>query len=261
MRRLLPLAFLLAPSLAAAQIAEVPQAPELDAQRYRPTMDSRKTLWTESAGVNQRDFVGVGRLFFHYANAPLVWVDPTDDTNVVKIVSDALALDVVGAVSYNRFRLGVDFASIEDPALKTPYAVRVPGAVDVEPPIHRAVQLPVRAVRRHPTRVRVRLPRPAAFPRLRFVSVPLERGVPVLADLAQGSRDALVPFKWVFPSVVVDCPRRTRRVAAACRPRSHDRRSVRWIACDVYRADRRRRGRFARTSSGSGRCRGYPIDI
>lgn len=98
-----------APAL--AQVSELPEPPELDAQRFRPTMDSRKTLWTESSGFHANELIGSGRLWLHYANSPLVWVDPVPDNEddaVHRIVSDALGLNVVGSAAIHRFRLGVD---------------------------------------------------------------------------------------------------------------------------------------------------------
>lgn len=94
-----------------AQVSELPEPPELDAQRFRPTMDSRKTIWTESSGFHAENLMGSGRLWMHYTNSPLVWVDPAPEAGadpVQRIVSDALGLNVVGSAALHRFRLGVD---------------------------------------------------------------------------------------------------------------------------------------------------------
>lgn len=106
-RKFFVVAALLASTSAVAQVSEPPAPPELDAQRYHPTFDSRKTLWTETSGFNSRELAGSGRLFLNYANDPLVWEDPVTEEDLA-YVSDVLTLNVLGSVAYNRFRFGVD---------------------------------------------------------------------------------------------------------------------------------------------------------
>ncbi|NCG19733.1 MAG: OmpA family protein [Rhodobacterales bacterium] len=90
-----------------APAAYAQQAPEINSQLYRPVMDSRQTLWADSSGIITPEITGNGRLFLNYANRPLVFTS-AGSTDTISIVSDALALNVLGMASYGRVRLGID---------------------------------------------------------------------------------------------------------------------------------------------------------
>src|SRR5687768_1452158 len=92
--------------LVSAAFAQDPATPDLNSQLYRPPVDARATLWTESAGGVVDGFVPEPALAVHYVNRPLVYV--RDDGEVFALVSDVLQLDAILATAYDRFRLALD---------------------------------------------------------------------------------------------------------------------------------------------------------
>ena len=96
---------LLLTQVALAQTA--PQQPELNAQNYRPPVDSEMTMWTNDASLKSDGTFGA-RLWGQYVGRPLVyrWSDETLEPEA--LVSDLLQLDAIGSVTWYRVRLGVD---------------------------------------------------------------------------------------------------------------------------------------------------------
>ena len=80
-------------------------SPALNAQNYRPPVDSRQTLWTDDASLGPNGYFQ-GRFFLHYANDPLVY--HYEDGSETKLLSDVLQADAVGAITLSRLRLAVD---------------------------------------------------------------------------------------------------------------------------------------------------------
>ena len=91
-----------------AQAQQVP-APDLNAQSYRPPVDAQHTLWTDDATLGPSGYLQ-SRLFFNYANDPLVY--QYTDGEEVRLLSDVLQADVIGAVSISRLRLALDIPLI-----------------------------------------------------------------------------------------------------------------------------------------------------
>ena len=98
--------WLLAIGAALAQNQNLPVAPDINSQLYRPTMDSRMTLWTEESG-SIGDPHPNARLFMSYVNDPLVFI-PQGSDEPIAIVSDALQADLLAMYSVDRFRFGID---------------------------------------------------------------------------------------------------------------------------------------------------------
>jgi outer membrane protein OmpA-like peptidoglycan-associated protein len=96
--------WILATTLGLAQ--NQPLAPDINSQLYKPTMDSRMTLWTEDSGEID-DAHGDARVMLSYVNDPLVFI-PQGSQDSVAIVSDALQANVLGMYHIDRFRLGID---------------------------------------------------------------------------------------------------------------------------------------------------------
>jgi len=80
-------------------------SPQLNAQNYRPSVDSRQTLWTDDASLGPSGYYQ-GRFFLHYANDPLVYL--YEDGTETKLLSDVLQADAIGAITLSRLRLAVD---------------------------------------------------------------------------------------------------------------------------------------------------------
>ncbi len=93
-------------ALGSALAQNLPVVPDINSQLYRPTMDSRMTLWTEDTG-SIGDPHGNARVFLSYVNDPLIFI-PQGSDDPVAIVSDALQANVLGMYSVDRFRLGID---------------------------------------------------------------------------------------------------------------------------------------------------------
>jgi outer membrane protein OmpA-like peptidoglycan-associated protein len=96
--------------LATAVAQQTPTVPEaVNAQSYRPPMDSERTLWADDAGHVLDGGQFKARMFLSYVNRPLVWYPEGDRTREpTPLVSDALQLNALAMYQYDRFRLGVD---------------------------------------------------------------------------------------------------------------------------------------------------------
>ena len=79
-------------------------APDLDAQLFKPSIDSETTLWTDDSAVSD-DLGGSARILTGWANDPLVYVDETGATQ--ELVGNLFVMDLLGALSYKGVRLGV----------------------------------------------------------------------------------------------------------------------------------------------------------
>jgi len=79
-------------------------SPDLNAQYFRPSLDSTRTFWVDESQVAEQLFAP--KLLLHYTNRPLVYApDVGDDIPIVGGVAQA---DLMMSASYDRFRLGVD---------------------------------------------------------------------------------------------------------------------------------------------------------
>ncbi len=80
------------------------QAPTVDAQNYRPTLDGRALLWTDDAAVGAGAGVGFS---LGYARNPLKYeIVETGETG--SAVGDLLQLDLLGTYSWRFLRAGLD---------------------------------------------------------------------------------------------------------------------------------------------------------
>jgi OOP family OmpA-OmpF porin len=101
---LLPLGALLC-GAALAQAVSGGELPAIDAQLFRPSVDASTLLGTDDSHVGD-DLEARGRLLMQWAHQPLVYYP--DNGEPVDLVGDLYQLDVLGAVSWKRVRLGVD---------------------------------------------------------------------------------------------------------------------------------------------------------
>jgi outer membrane protein OmpA-like peptidoglycan-associated protein len=92
-------------SAALAQDVAGGDVPSIDAQLFRPSVDASTLLGTDDSYVSD-ELVGTGRLLMQWAHQPLVYYP--SDGEPVDLVGDLVQLDVLGAFSYKRLRLGVD---------------------------------------------------------------------------------------------------------------------------------------------------------
>ena len=100
------LAFGLGSPAALAQDAAQPPVPELNAQLYRIPIDAERTLWTDDSGMAPDHHVRA-KLGFIYARDPLVYrYDGSNEE--VRLLSDVLQADLIGAWSFRRVRVGLD---------------------------------------------------------------------------------------------------------------------------------------------------------
>ena len=93
---------LLAPFAAAQSVNG--EIPAINAQNFRPSIDSTRTLWVDDASVQDRTYMG--RLLFHYVANPFVY--EYDDGERVELVSDVLQADLTGGIRVWRVRFGAD---------------------------------------------------------------------------------------------------------------------------------------------------------
>ena len=94
------LMFVLA-AVAAAQDADVPR---LNAQVFRPSIDSERTIWSDDARALP-DGTGQARAWLQYANGLFVDNDPTVPD---RFVSDVLQMDLAGGYTWNFLRVGAN---------------------------------------------------------------------------------------------------------------------------------------------------------
>ena len=81
--------------------------PEVDAQLFRQSVDSERMLWVDDSGVARRGVTAYGRASGNLIEAPLSLFEPTEDGwERLDIVTRAVELDLIGAVSWRRVRVG-----------------------------------------------------------------------------------------------------------------------------------------------------------
>jgi outer membrane protein OmpA-like peptidoglycan-associated protein len=103
--RILGLWFLgVVPSAFAADPASSPAVPPINAQAFRPSLDSPGMVWVDDAALPDGRFGA--RAMLHYTLNPLVY--RYDDGEVVKLVSDVVQADVAAGLKVWRLRVGVD---------------------------------------------------------------------------------------------------------------------------------------------------------
>lgn len=79
--------------------------PAINGQIFRPALDSTGLLWTSETQVAREDPL-TGRFLMSYVNDPVVYIDGADRRT--ELVSSIWQLDLIGAWSYKRLRIGVD---------------------------------------------------------------------------------------------------------------------------------------------------------
>jgi hypothetical protein len=89
--------------LGAALAQEPPEVPELNAQLFRPSLDSRATLWTDDAG-EARHLAWQGRGALHWVDDPLVL--RSADGQELRVLGSALELDLMGGITLRGARVG-----------------------------------------------------------------------------------------------------------------------------------------------------------
>ncbi len=92
---------LLAVAVALGQVP--PEVPELNAQLFRPSIDSRATIATDDAGAAHHLAYG-GRAAFHWVDDPLVLTSA--DGQQLELLSSAAQLDLMGGITLRGVRLG-----------------------------------------------------------------------------------------------------------------------------------------------------------
>lgn len=90
--------------LALTVTAALAQDVRFDGQVFRPSSDSVRTIWTEDTHTAP-DGYATARAYLQYANSPVRWRGADGETD--RLVSDLLAIDVLGAVRWRTVRLGV----------------------------------------------------------------------------------------------------------------------------------------------------------
>ena len=98
---------LAAPAAAQAQDIPIDEAPDLNSQLFRHSVDSEKTLWTDDSGYIADEVTGSVRLATNYVKDPFV-VRWDEGSEQAKLVDNAWQLDLLGAIHYDRFRLGIN---------------------------------------------------------------------------------------------------------------------------------------------------------
>lgn len=91
--------------LAQAQTVVAGDVPALNAQLFRPSIDSGRLLWTDESQAGPDNYLS-GRFALHYANDPLVYI--TRKGERVELVSGIYQLDLMAAYTRGPVRLGVD---------------------------------------------------------------------------------------------------------------------------------------------------------
>ena len=80
--------------------------PEFDAQNVRPSIDAKRTLLTDDAGISPSGSV-MGKLVFSHANNLLTFTRNRDQKEL-SILKDLVMADLIFGYSVSRFRIGVD---------------------------------------------------------------------------------------------------------------------------------------------------------
>jgi outer membrane protein OmpA-like peptidoglycan-associated protein len=100
------MALLLVLAAVGSRRAHAQEVPNLDVQNWRMPVDSEMTLYADDAGV-AGEWTPTGRFIMGYMNGP-IGVVTLEDGSRATILRDALAANLVGGISYDRFRLGAD---------------------------------------------------------------------------------------------------------------------------------------------------------
>ncbi len=79
-------------------------APDINAQYFRPALDSTRTFWVDESTVAEQLFAP--KLLLSYTDKPLVYTFDTGEQ--VPLVGGVAQADLMLSFSYDRFRLGVD---------------------------------------------------------------------------------------------------------------------------------------------------------
>jgi len=78
--------------------------PDINAQYFRPALDSTRTFWVDESTVAEQLFAP--KLLLSYTDKPLVYTFDTGER--VPLVGGVAQADLILSFSYDRFRLGVD---------------------------------------------------------------------------------------------------------------------------------------------------------
>jgi hypothetical protein len=89
--------------LAAAVAQQTPEVPELNAQLFRPSLDSRATLWTDDAS-EARHMAWQGRGALHWVDDPFVL--RSADGQELRVLGSALEMDLMGGITLRGARVG-----------------------------------------------------------------------------------------------------------------------------------------------------------
>ena len=89
--------------VAGAMAQDLPEVPELNAQLFRPSLDSRTTLWTDDAG-EARHLAWNGRAALHWVDDPFVL--RSSDGQELRVLGSALELDLMGGITLRGARVG-----------------------------------------------------------------------------------------------------------------------------------------------------------
>ena len=89
--------------LGAAVAQQTPEVPELNAQLFRPSLDSRATLWTDDA-TEARHLAWQGRGALHWVDDPFVL--NSADGQELRVLGSALELDLMGGITLRGTRIG-----------------------------------------------------------------------------------------------------------------------------------------------------------
>lgn len=93
---------LLTPAL--GQTVAAGAVPDLNAQYFRPSLDSTRTFWVDESTVSEASFAP--KLLLHYTDKPLVYAYDTGES--VPLVRGVAQADLMLSANLDRFRLGVD---------------------------------------------------------------------------------------------------------------------------------------------------------
>ena len=96
---------LLLVSILQAQQTSGGDTPALNAQYFRPSLDSQGLFWLDDAQLG-KDRALFGRFLLQWANEPLVY--ETAQGEQIKLVDDLFQLDLMGGTVFGPLRVGVD---------------------------------------------------------------------------------------------------------------------------------------------------------
>lgn len=96
--------FLIGGIAAWAQATESGQVPTLNAQLFRPSLDSQKTIWTDDARFDDEGLSG--RVIASWTHAPLVY--RADSGEEIVYIDDLLQTNLLGSMTWERLRVGID---------------------------------------------------------------------------------------------------------------------------------------------------------